>query len=79
LAQLAQQFDVHPEADPEWKRQLQEREPGVYATSAPSRSGTSGRTAELNALHVKIGQLTVECDFLTGALGKAGRLSESDD
>ncbi|SDI07271.1 hypothetical protein SAMN04487926_111244 [Paraburkholderia steynii] len=35
--------------------------------------------AELNARHVKTGQLTVEYDFLTGALGKVGRLSERDD
>ncbi len=41
--------------------------------------GESGRIAEpavdLKALHAKIGQLTLENDFLEGALSKAGRLS----
>jgi hypothetical protein len=30
---------------------------------------------DLKALHAKIGQLTLENDFLEGALGKAGLLS----
>jgi len=30
---------------------------------------------DLKALHAKIGELTLENDFLEGALGKAGMLS----
>ena len=31
--------------------------------------------ADLTVLHAKIGELTLENDFLAGALGKAGLLS----
>jgi len=41
-------------------------------------SGASSAEAvpvDLKALHAKIGELTLENDFLEGALGKAGLLS----
>jgi hypothetical protein len=58
-------------ADAEWRRQLLERASDVF--------GGSGEPAEpavdLKLLHVKIGKLTLEHDFLEGALTKAGLLS----
>ena len=72
LAELAQQFDVHPNQITEWKRQLQERAADVFgAASQPA----SEPPVDLKALHEKIGQLARENDFLSGALGKAGLLS----
>lgn len=72
LAELAQQFDVHPNQITEWKRQLQERAADVFGVAGvPS----SEPPVDLKALHAKIGQLTLENDFLSGALGKAGLLS----
>ncbi|EIM94384.1 transposase IS3/IS911 family protein [Paraburkholderia hospita] len=71
LAELAQQFDVHPNQITEWKRQLQERAADVFGTSAPAAEPP----VDLKALQAKIGQLTLENDFLSGALGKAGLLS----
>jgi len=38
-------------------------------TAAPDAAAT------IRALQAKIGQLTMECDFLEGALNKAGLLS----
>ncbi|MBR8317283.1 IS3 family transposase [Burkholderia dolosa] len=60
LAELAQQFDVHPNQLTEWKRQLQERAADVLGASGmPS----SEPPVDLKALHAKIGQLTLENDF----------------
>ncbi len=72
LAELAQQFNVHPTQITEWKRQLQERAADVFSVGSTS----SGEPpVDLKALHAKIGQLTLENDFLGSALGKAGLLS----
>nr|WP_088505849.1 IS3 family transposase [Burkholderia ubonensis] len=60
LAELAQQFDVHPNQITEWKRQLQERAADVFgAGGAPSNEPP----VDLKSLHAKIGQLTLENGF----------------
>ena len=73
LAQLAEQFDVHPNQITSWKAQLEEGAADVFG---PGRgSGTSQPAVDVKSLHAKIGELTLENDFLEGALGKAGLLS----
>ena len=71
LAQLAQEFEVHPNQITDWKRQLTERAAEVFGKSPE----TASPAVDLQALHAKIGQLTLENDFLEGALSKAGLLS----
>ena len=71
MAELAQQFDVHGNQITEWKRQLQERAADVFG--AGNDKPDDG--PDLKSLHAKIGQLTLENDFLEGALTKAGLLS----
>ena len=71
LAELAKQYDVHPNQITDWKTQLLERASAVFGeTSAPAEP-----TADLKQLHAKIGQQALEIDFLEGALTKAGLLS----
>ena len=70
LAELAEQFSVHPTQITEWTHQLLARAADVFGgTTAPSE------TPDLKPLHAKIGQLALENDFLEGALTKAGVLS----
>ena len=70
LADLAQQFDVHPNQITQWKAQLLEGASGVF----DGRAGRCEPAVDLKALHAKIGELTLENDFLEGALGRAGLL-----
>jgi transposase len=67
IAQIAQRHDVHPNQVTEWRRQLLER-----AAEAFGGGAVAAPTVDVKSLHAKIGQLTLENDFLAGALGKAG-------
>jgi transposase-like protein len=70
LAELAEQFSVHPTQITEWKQPL-------LAWAADLLGGTKppSEAPDLKTLHAKIGPLALENDFLEGALIKAGLLS----
>ena len=72
LAQLAEHFDVHPNQITTWKAQLQEGAADVFG---PGGGNGAPSAVDVKSLHAKIGELTLENDFLEGALGKAGLLS----
>ena len=59
------------ESDHAMKAQLLEGAAGVFDNGARRREPA----VDLKALHAQIGELTLENDFLEGALGKAGVLS----
>jgi len=71
LAQLAEHFDVHPNQITTWKAQL---EGGAADVFGPG-SSAAAPPVDVKSLHAKIGELTLENDFLEGALTKAGLLS----
>ena len=73
LADLAHQFDVHPNRITQWKAQLLEGAAGVFGSEA--RADGAAPAIDLKSLHAKIGELALENDFLSGALSKAGLLS----
>jgi len=73
IAELAQQYDVHPNQVTSWRAQLQEGAVGVFG--AAGGASEPKPPVDLKALHAKIGELTLENDFLSGALSKAGVLS----
>jgi transposase-like protein len=63
IQQIAKEFDVHPGQVSDWKTTLQERLPNVFDRDAASRDrGDFDR--ERADLHSKIGELTVQVDFL---------------
>jgi transposase len=73
LAELAHQFDVRANQVTRWKAQLLGGAAGIFG-SKPGPVPTHLRL-DLKSLHAKIGELTLENDFLEGALSKVGMLS----
>ena len=71
LAELAEQFDVHPNQITSWKAQLEGGAADVFGLG----NGAAQPVVDVKSLHAKIGELTLENDFLEGALAKAGLLS----
>ena len=70
LAELSEQFHVHPTQVTEGKPQLLTRAADVFGGTKPTSD-----TPDLKPLPAKIGQLALENDFLEHALIKAGLLS----
>ena len=67
LAELAEQFDVHPNQITQWRQQAVEN----LAAAFDRGTNEEAAEAELKELHAKIGQLTLEVDCLERASGKA--------
>ncbi len=73
VAQLAEQHGVHPSQITAWKEQLQASAANVFGPGGGS--APAAPAVDVKQLHAKIGELTLENDFLEGALTKAGLLS----
>ena len=70
IVELSQRYQVHPNQITDWKRQLLEHAADVF-----SKNRTPDQEPNVKDLHAKIGQLSMENDFLAGALGRIGDAS----
>jgi len=73
IAQLADQFGVHVSQIAAWREQLQAGAADVFGSGPTAKP--SAPAVDVKSLHAKIGELTLENDFLEGALSKAGLLN----
>jgi len=68
LSEIASKYGVHPNQVSQWKKQAKE---GIAASfSGKAQKVQQSDEARIKDLHAKIGQLTVEKDFLQQAFAK---------
>src|ERR1700675_4131504 len=61
VAQLAREYAVHPAQVPQWKATIRDHLPELFE---PGQPGTEDQEQLIAQLHQKIGQLTVDLDWL---------------
>ena len=70
LVELSQRYQIHPNQITEWRKQLLEHAPDIFSKDRKPEQGPSTKD-----LHAMIGQLSMDVDFLSGALGRIGDAS----
>ncbi len=68
VSEIASRFGVHPNLVMQWKRQAVEGMTDVFSGQPSHRE--IDQEAKIKDLHTKIGELTVERDFLAKAFGR---------
>ena len=72
LVELASRHGVHATQIATWRKQLLEHAGEVFENGNPAAEDAERHIRDLRA---KVGELTMERDFLSGALGRFGLLS----
>ena len=67
LSELSSHYELHSTQIQQWKKQLLEGSKDVFGASEKERKHIESEKKEL---HAKIGQLTMERDFLAKAFGR---------
>ena len=65
IVELAERYQVHPNQITTWKRQLLDHAPDVFSKGQKDNQGP-----DVKELHAKIGQLSMENDSVSHALGR---------
>ena len=68
LSELASKYNVHPNIITKWKKQA--RQGVVESFAGKTQPQANNHESEVRDLHAKIGQLTVENDFLQKAFAR---------
>lgn len=68
LAELSARYNVHPNLIANWKKRARESLVDIFNGGGEKRD--TQHEAEIKELHAKIGELTVEKDFLSKAFGR---------
>mgnify|MGYP000361925808 CR=1 FL=1 len=63
IQQIAKDFDIHPVQVSDWKKAMTEGATGIFG-STREKADTEDFERQRDELHAKIGQLTVEVDYL---------------
>lgn len=68
LAELAAKHDIHPNLIQQWRQHAKESMPDLFSGKATAHQVS--REAEIKVLQAKVGELTIEKDFLAKAFGR---------
>lgn len=62
MSEIAAEFEIHPVMVSNWKKEMLENLPELFENKSARKDKNSDREKE--QLHSKVGQLTMEVDFL---------------